>query len=100
MPHFSVTADAGGGSAIRGMAIAEHGTDQLAMTVDTGILNHHRVFWTNDEWVVVVLQREGLGVPETVLSLDQVLGQCLVRNVAIPLRSGSASRPDDLRKNG
>jgi hypothetical protein len=24
----------------------------------------------------------------------------LVRNVAIPLRSGSASRPDDLRKNG
>src|SRR5579862_1201456 len=68
---------------IVGRAMTEDVVHQIAMTVQTISLQNSLAHRAQPDGFWKVLQREALGMPETVLRLDQILGDQRMRDVAI-----------------
>src|SRR4051794_37632505 len=79
-----VTADAAGGDVVG--VVGEHVLDDAAVAVDAVVLQDVGVLGADADRLVEVLEGEALGVPEAVLRLGPVLGEEVVRRVAVVAR--------------
>src|SRR5206468_2658 len=80
--HHGVTVDA-----VRrltaGRAMPENVIDQIVMAMETIGLKNARTHGPDANRLREILQREALGVPEAVLSLDQILGDQVMGYMAV-----------------